>query len=65
MIGEIIRDVVVIHSLIHNLLVLLCNSQAVVEKMIGEIIRDVVVIHSITHNLLVLLCNSLAEVYRK
>ena len=33
MIGESIRDVVVIHSLIHNLLVLLCNSPTEVEEI--------------------------------
>ena len=45
MIGERIRDVAVIHSAIHNLLVLLCNSLAEVERMIGERIKDVVVIN--------------------
>ena len=49
---------VVIHSLTHNLLLLLCNSQSVVGKIIGETIRDMVVIHSLIYNQHVLLCNS-------
>ena len=53
MIGKRIRYVVVIHSAIHNLLVLLCNSLSEVQRMnYGERIRDAAVIHSSIHNLL-------------
>ena len=58
------ENMVVIHSRIHDLLVLLCNSLPKVKRERLEKEKDMVVIHSAIHNVLVLLYNSLSEVQR-
>ena len=51
----------IIHSAIHDLLIIYFYVTHSLKRMIRERIRDVVVIDSRIHNLLLLLCNSLAE----